>query len=116
MFLPYVIAIFSGSSFIASANSFLTISAERFPMIRLYFFLMLPAMASSSFIPPVFISLLKTIPPIDKTVISVVSAPIFTRRCPFGLFTSMPTPTASAIGFSTTTILLALTLASMITS
>ena len=57
-------------------------------------------MLSSSLFPPNGINSLITNPPREIIEISVVSAPMSTIITPVGSFTSSPSPTASAIGFS----------------
>ena len=59
-------------------------------------------MQSSSLLPPILTALLITIPPKERTEISVVSAPILTIIIPLDLVTSRPAPIASATGLSTT--------------
>ena len=86
------------------------------PIIILYFLFTILQIISSSLFPPIFTILLITIPPSDVTVISVVSAPMFTIMFPLALSISIPRPTASAIGFSTIFISFALILESLITS
>ena len=53
-------------------------------------------------VPPILTALLITIPPKERTEISVVSAPILTIIIPLDLVTSRPAPIASATGLSTT--------------
>ena len=104
------------STFTALPSSFFNPSAVLLPITRLYTFLTLLIIQSSNLLPPIFIDLLITIPPSDKTDISVVSAPMFTIITPLDLVTSSPAPIASATGLSTIYIFLAFTFESATSS
>jgi len=104
------------SALTALPSSFFKPSAVLLPITRLYTLRTLLIMLSSSLLPPILTDLLITIPPSERTEISVVSAPIFTIMIPLDFVTSSPAPMASATGLSTIYIFFALTFESATSS
>src|SRR5699024_233610 len=91
------ISVFSIESF-ADPISILIDSADRSPIIKLYFLRMYCMIASSILSQPTRIDWLDTITPSEITATSVVPTPISTIILPVGSHTGRPAPTAAANG------------------
>ncbi|CCY72102.1 unknown [Clostridium sp. CAG:921] len=96
-FLPFILTFSSVIASVADPICFFTSSASPKPIITLNFFFINSTISLSSLSPAIFIEFETTIPPSDKTAISLVPPPISTIIAPSAFSTLIPAPIADAI-------------------